>query len=42
MIAFLTLCYGAIVWLIFIKLKLLPWNGKSQTAVIGVDRKSVV
>ena len=36
MIAFLTLCYGVIVWLIFIKLKLLPWNGKSQAAVIGI------
>ena len=36
MIAFLTLCYGAIVWLIFIKLKLLPWNGKSQAAVVGI------
>ena len=36
MIAFLTLCYSAIVWLIFIKLKLLPWNGKSQTAVAGI------
>jgi multidrug resistance efflux pump len=36
MIAFLTLCYSAIVWLIFIKLKLLPWNGTSQAAVVGV------
>ena len=36
MIAFLTLCYSAIVWLIFIKLKLLPWNGKSQAAVVGI------
>ena len=36
MIAFLTLCYSAIVWLVFIKLKLLPWNGKSQAAVVGI------
>ena len=36
MIAFLTLCYSAIVWLIFIKLKLLPWNGKSQATVVGI------
>jgi len=36
MIAFLTLCYSAIVWLIFIKLKLLPWNTKSQAAVVGI------
>ena len=36
MIAFLTLCYAAIVWLVFIKLKLLPWNRGSQSAVVGV------
>lgn len=36
MIAFLTLCYSALVWLVFIKLKLLPWNGKSQAAVAGL------
>jgi multidrug resistance efflux pump len=35
-IAFLTLCYSALVWLIFIKQKLLPWNGKSHAAVAGV------
>jgi multidrug resistance efflux pump len=35
-IAFLTLCYSALVWLVFIKLKLLPWNGKSQAAVAGI------
>jgi multidrug resistance efflux pump len=36
MIAFLTICYCAIVWLIFIKLKLLPWNRGSQGAVAGI------
>jgi multidrug resistance efflux pump len=35
-IAFLTLCYSAIVWLIFIKLKLLPWNRASQATVVGI------
>jgi multidrug resistance efflux pump len=35
-IAFLTLCYAAIVWLVFVKLKLLPWNRGSQSAVVGV------
>jgi multidrug resistance efflux pump len=35
-IAFLTLCYSALVWLVFIKLKLLPWNGTSQAAVVGI------
>jgi multidrug resistance efflux pump len=36
MIAFSTLCYAALVWLIFIKLKLLPWNRTSQSAVGGI------
>jgi multidrug resistance efflux pump len=36
MIAFLTLCYSALVWLIFIKLRLLPWNRGSQGAVVGI------
>ncbi len=36
MIAFLTLCYAAIVWLVFIKLKLLQWNRGSQSAVVGI------
>jgi RND family efflux transporter MFP subunit len=36
MIAFITLCYSAIVWLIFFKLKLLPWNRSSQIAVFGI------
>jgi multidrug resistance efflux pump len=35
-IAFLTLCYCGIVWLIFFKLKLLPWNRGSQGAVAGL------
>jgi multidrug resistance efflux pump len=36
MIAFLTICYSALVWLIFIKLRLLPWNRGSQGAVVGI------
>jgi len=40
-IAFLTLCYSGIVWLIFIKLKLLPWNTKSQAAVVGIGVTAV-
>jgi len=35
-IAFLTLCYCAIVWVIFFKLKLLSWNRTSQVAVVGI------
>jgi multidrug resistance efflux pump len=35
-IAFLTLCYSLVVWLVFIKLKLLPWNRGSQAAVAGI------
>ena len=36
MIAFLTLCYCGILWLIFFKLKLLPWNRVSQIAAAGI------
>jgi len=37
MIAFLLLCYCGIIWLVFLKLKLLPWNTVSQSiaALIG-------
>jgi multidrug resistance efflux pump len=35
MIAFITLCYSAIVWLVFFKLKWLPWNRGSQAGVVG-------
>lgn len=36
MIAFLTLCYCGVLWLIFFKLKLLPWNRNSQLAAAGI------
>jgi multidrug resistance efflux pump len=36
MIAFLTLIYCGVIWLIFFKLKLLPWTRTSQVAVVGV------
>lgn len=35
MLVFLTLCYVGIVWLIFFKLRLLPWNRASQ-GVVGL------
>jgi multidrug resistance efflux pump len=35
-IAFITLCYCGLVWLIFVKLKLAPWNRGSQATVAGV------
>jgi multidrug resistance efflux pump len=35
-IAFLTLCYCGLIWLIFFKLRLLPWNRVSQGAAVGV------
>jgi multidrug resistance efflux pump len=41
-IAFLTLCYAAIVWVIFFKLELLPWNRASQTAVSGIGITSIL
>ncbi len=38
MIAFITICYCGLIWLIFFKLKLLPWNRVSQVvaAVVGI------
>ncbi len=42
MIAFLTLCYCALVWLVFIKLKLLPWNRGTQGAVAGVGIAAIL
>jgi multidrug resistance efflux pump len=42
MIAFLTLCYCGLVWLIFLKLKLLPWNRGSQFGVVAVGISGVL
>ena len=42
MIAFLTLLYCGLVWLIFIKLKLLPWNRGTQGAAVGVGLSGVL
>ncbi|MBW1684611.1 MAG: HlyD family secretion protein [Deltaproteobacteria bacterium] len=42
MIAFLTLCYCAIIWVIFFKLKLLPWNRGSQGAVVGIGIAAIL
>ena len=36
MIAFLTLIYCGLIWLIFFKLRLLPWNRTSQGTAVGV------
>ena len=36
MIAFLTICYCGLVWLVFMKLKLLPWNRVSQGIVAAI------
>jgi multidrug resistance efflux pump len=41
-IAFLTLCYCGIIWLIFFKLKLLPWNRGSQIAAAGVGVAAIL
>jgi multidrug resistance efflux pump len=41
-IAFLTLCYSAIVWVIFFKLQWLPWNRGSQGAVAGIGIVSIL
>lgn len=42
MIAFLTLCYAGLVWVLFFKLKLLPWNRVSQVAVAAVGVTGIV
>ncbi len=42
MIAFLTLCYLGIVWFIFFKLEVLPWNRVSQGAVVGIGTASIL
>ena len=42
MIAFLTLCYCAIIWIIFFKLKLLPWNRASQGAAVGIGIAAIL
>lgn len=36
MIAFLCLCYGAIIWVVFFKLRLLPWNRATQAGSAGI------
>jgi len=41
-IAFLTLCYCGILWLIFFKLKLLPWNRNSQIASAGIGIAAIL
>lgn len=42
MIAFLTMCYAGLVWLIFFKLKLLPWNRVSQVGVVAIGVTGIV
>ncbi len=36
MIAFLSLCYAGFIWLVFFKIKLLPWNRATQVTSITV------
>ena len=42
MIAFLTLCYAGLVWVVFFKLELLPWNRGSQVGVVGIGIGAIV
>jgi len=42
MIAFLTLLYCGLIWLIFIKLKLLPWNRGTQGGAVGVGLAGIL
>jgi multidrug resistance efflux pump len=41
MIAFITLIYCAIIWVIFFKLKLLPWTRTSQVSVVGIGLAAI-
>jgi multidrug resistance efflux pump len=36
MIAFLTICYVGLIWLVFFKIRLLPWSRKALAAVVTV------
>lgn len=38
MLEIICVIYALLVWLIFIKLKLLPWNIKSQVGVVAWAR----
>ena len=42
MIAFLILCYCGILWLVFFKLKLLPWNTVSQAIAVAIGFFGIV
>jgi multidrug resistance efflux pump len=42
MIAFLSLCYCGLLWLIFFKLKLLPWTRGSQIASAGIGIAAIL
>ena len=42
MIAFITLIYCAIIWVIFFKLKLLPWTRTSQVSVVGIGIAAIL
>lgn len=42
MLEIIALVYGGLVWLIFIKFKLLPWNIKSQVGVVAIGLAGIV
>jgi multidrug resistance efflux pump len=41
MIAFLTICYAALIWIVFFKLKLLRWDRKAQILVVTVGAVAI-
>ncbi|MHC4216946.1 MAG: HlyD family secretion protein [Planctomycetota bacterium] len=41
MIAFLTICYAAVIWVVFFKLKLLRWDRKAQVLVVTVGTVAI-
>lgn len=42
MLELIAVVYGLVVWLVFIKLKLLPWNIQSQVGVVAVGAAGLV
>ena len=42
MLEVIALVYGGLVWLVFIKFKLLPWNIKSQVGVVAVGLAGII
>ena len=38
MIAFITICYAALIWLLVFKLGVIGWNGRTKVAIGGENK----